>query len=319
MSRLDPVALDCLIAVVDEGGFQGAARRLGISQSAVSQRVKALEQSVGSLLVVRTRPVSLTDAGRTIVRYGRRLGAMHDDLSRELGQSSGSGRIRIALNADSLATWALDALDPLVRDGVDLEIVVDDESRTIDRLRHGDVLGCVAARAEPVLGATVRWLGAIRYQSVASPAFADRFLPHGLRARDLATTPFLVFGPHDPLQHNWVERAFRVRDPILRQRFVPSSDAYVRACVLGWGVAVIPLLQSRDHLAAGRLVVVHDRTIDVDLHWHAWPSGMNGEMAPAGAHRARSERSAAPVDLLGRIGDVLENAAKATLYRHTRR
>ena len=310
MTRLDPIALDCLIAVADEGGFQGAARRLGVSQSAVSQRIKALEHGVGSLLVVRTRPVSLTDAGRTIVRYGRRLGAMHDDLSREVGDSTRSGRIRIALNADSLATWALDALDPLVRDGVDLELVVDDESRTIDRLRHGDVLGCVAARATPVLGATVRSLGAIRYQSVASPQFAARHLPRGLRGRDLSTTPFLVFGPHDPLQHNWVERAFGVRDPILRQRFVPSSEAYVRACLLGWGVAVIPMLQGRDHLTAGRLVVVHERTIDVELYWHAWPSGTSGDASPT---------TATPVDLLGRVGDALADAARATLFHNTRR
>ena len=63
MKAVDPAALDCLAALADEGSFERAAQRLAITQSAVSQRLRALETQVGQLLVVRSRPLRLTDPG----------------------------------------------------------------------------------------------------------------------------------------------------------------------------------------------------------------------------------------------------------------
>jgi LysR family transcriptional regulator (chromosome initiation inhibitor) len=57
MSTFDPDALECLAAILEEGGFERAAQRLSITQSAVSQRLRALEAQVGTVLVVRSRPL----------------------------------------------------------------------------------------------------------------------------------------------------------------------------------------------------------------------------------------------------------------------
>lgn len=280
MNEFDPAALDCLAALADEQGFERAAQRLAITQSAVSQRLRALETQVGQPLVVRSRPLRLTEAGKVLLRFARQLQALRVDVVRELGERvAPQSRLAIAVNADSLATWVLPALDGLVqqglREGYGLELVVDDQDFTHDSLRQGAVLGCVSTVAEALQGCRVQPLGVMRYVAVASPGFLAARLQsdplHGLHAGNFADTPFLVFNRKDDSQVQWVSQAFGVRAPRLRERFVPSSEAYVRATVMGWGVGVAPEIQVRPLVEAGQLVVLRpDVGVDVALYWHQW-------------------------------------------------
>ncbi len=275
MNEFDPAALNCLAALADEQGFERAAQRLSITQSAVSQRLRALEAQVGQPLVVRSRPLRLTEAGKVLLRFARQLQALRVDVARELGERvAPQSRLAIAVNADSLATWVLPALDGLVqqglREGYGLELVVDDQDFTHDSLRQGAVLGCVSTVAEALQGCRVQPLGVMRYVALASPGFMAR-LPEGLHAGNFADTPFLVFNRKDDTQVQWVAQAFGVRAPRLRERFVPSSEAYVRAAVMGWGVGVAPEIQVRGLVEAGQLVVLRpDVGVDVALYWHQW-------------------------------------------------
>lgn len=249
MNDFDPAALDCLAALADAQGFERAAQRLSITQSAVSQRLRSLEAQVGQPLVVRSRPLRLTEAGKVLLRFARQLQALRVDVARELGERvAPQSRLAIAVNADSLATWVLPALDELVqqglREGFGLELVVDDQDFTHDSLRQGAVLGCVSTVAEALQGCRVQALGVMRYVAVASPLFLATWLRNdplrGLNAANFADTPFLVFNRKDDTQAQWVSQAFGVRAPRLRERFVPSSEAYVRAAVMGWGWASRP-------------------------------------------------------------------------------
>jgi LysR family transcriptional regulator (chromosome initiation inhibitor) len=306
MKPFDPAALDCLAALADEAGFERAAQRLSITQSAVSQRLRALESQVGQLLVVRSRPLRLTEPGKVLLRFARQLHAMRADLARELGvQPSPDERLPIAVNADSLATWVMPALDPLVHEGLALELVVDDQDFTHDWLRQGAVLGCVSTVREALRGCGVVPLGVMRYIAVASPAFIDSEWhgdPLGLDRASFSRVPFLVFNRKDGMARQWVSRAFGVRHPRLRERFVPSSEAYVRAALLGWGVGVVPEVQVRGLLEQGALVALHAQaSIAVTLFWHQWKLG------PEGA--APSPR----VAMLDRIGAALEAGARAAL------
>ena len=278
MKHLDAAGLDCLAALADEASFERAAHRLAITQSAVSQRLRTLEAQVGQPLVVRSRPLQLTEPGRTLLRYARQWQALRADAARELGAPSAAlQRLPIAVNADSLATWVLPALDPIVRDGQGLELVVDDQDFTHEWLRQGAVLGCVSTVRQALRGCRVLRLGTMRYGAVASADFVARELPRGLTSATFAEVPFLVFNRKDDMQAQWVERAFGVAAPRLRERFVPSSEAYVRAALMGWGVGVAPLLQVRDLLADGRLVAPQPQvTLAVELYWHQWLPGDAG-------------------------------------------
>ena len=307
MKDLDSAGLDCLAALADERGFERAAQRLAITQSAVSQRLRSLEAQVGQLLVVRSRPLRLTEAGKVLLRYARQLQALRSDVVRELGaRVAPHERIAIAVNADSLATWVLPALDGMVQQGLNegfgLELVVDDQDFTHDWLRQGEVLGCVSTVRQALRGCLVQPLGVMRYIAVASPAFLQAQLPGGLTAANFAQAPFLVFNRKDDSQSQWVSKAFGVRAPRLRERFVPSSEAYVRAVCMGWGVGVAPELQLRPLLASGELVALRPEiSVDVALYWHQW--------------KLVTELQAAPVRvaLLDQIGQALAVGARRAL------
>jgi LysR family transcriptional regulator (chromosome initiation inhibitor) len=301
MKDLDLAALDSLLALADGGSFEGAAQRLSITQSAVSQRLRTLEAQVGQLLVVRSRPLRLTPPGKVLLRFARQLHAMRDDVTIELGaQAASDARLPIAVNADSLATWVLPALDALVQEGVALELMVDDQDFTHDWLREGAVLGCVSTVSHALRGCRVEPLGVMRYVAVASPDFMARQLPDGLHEANFAKVPFLVFNRKDDAQTQWVSRAFNLKRPRLQERYVPSSEAYIRAAVMGWGVGVAAELALRAPLASGQLVALRpDVAVEVALYWHQWElGGMSGAL------------NQSPLSRLDRIGQALVTHAR---------
>ncbi|MCB1979737.1 MAG: LysR family transcriptional regulator ArgP [Burkholderiaceae bacterium] len=279
MSSYDPAALECLAAIVEEGGFERAAQRLNVTQSAVSQRLRALEAQVGSVLIVRSRPLRPTSAGQLLLKHTKQLRLLRADLERDLQElapsAPGGGRederISIAINADSIATWALDALQDLVHQRLPLEIIVDDQDFTQEWLRSGQVLGCVTTLKQALRGCKMVPLGAMRYVAVASPSFVQKNLPGGLTAHNFRTVPYLSFNRKDDMAVEFVARAFGLKRVALNHLFVPSSEGQMRAVAAGWAVGVLPELLVRDKLADGSLVdMVPGQVLPIQLYWHCW-------------------------------------------------
>jgi LysR family transcriptional regulator, chromosome initiation inhibitor len=282
MSTFDPDALECLAAIVEEGGFERAAQRLSITQSAVSQRLRALESQVGTVLIVRSRPLKATAAGQLLLKHTKQMRLIRADLERdlrELAPSSIGGareeeRVSIAVNADSIATWALDAVGDLVRQGVPLEIITDDQDFTHEWLREGQVLGCVTTLKQALRGCKVVPLGAMQYIAVCA-ADAGASVPfeakQGLTAHNFRGTPFIAFNRKDDMQTEFVAKAFDLKRVTLRQMFVPSSEAQLRAVLAGWGVSVVPALLAQPLIDAGRLLnIAPSHSLAVQLYWHCW-------------------------------------------------
>ena len=285
MSTFDPDALECLAAIVEEGGFERAAQRLSITQSAVSQRLRALESQVGTVLIVRSRPLRPTAAGQLLLKHTKMLRLLRADLERdlkELAPSSLGGareeeRISIAINADSIATWALQALTELAQQGLPMEIIADDQDFTHEWLREGQVLGCVTTLTQALRGCRVEALGAMEYVAVAAPAFARERLgskgtsdavltPHNFR-----DVPFVAFNRKDDMQSEFVGKAFGLKRVTLNQLFMPSSEGQVRAVLAGWGVSVVPRLLAQGLMDQGQLVNIAPlHTLPIQLYWHCW-------------------------------------------------
>ena len=279
MSTFDPAALECLAAIVEEGGFERAAQRLSITQSAVSQRLRALEAQVGTVLIVRSRPLRPTSAGNLLLKHTKQLRLLRADLERdmrELAPSSTGGareeeRISIAINADSIATWALPALDELARQGQPMEIIADDQDFTQEWLREGQVLGCVTTLKQALRGCKVVPLGAMPYIAIASADYARTHCPKGLTPHNFPELPFIAFNRKDDMQSEFVSRAFGLKRVSLNQLFVPSSEGQVRAVLAGWGASVVPELLVRGLLAEGRLVnLAPAAAVPIQLYWHCW-------------------------------------------------
>ena len=279
MSTFDPNALECLAAIVEEGGFERAAVRLSITQSAVSQRLRSLEVQVGTVLIVRSRPLRATSAGRLLLKHAMQMRLLRTELERELqdlapgatSNSADSERISIAINADSIATWALPALSRLAHQGLGLEIIADDQDFTIEWLREGQVLGCVTTLNQALRSCKMVPLGSMRYVAVAEAAYAAEHCPDGLTPHNFRSMPFIAFNRKDDLQAEFIGSAFGLKHVALSQLYVPSSEGQVRAVMAGWGVTVVPELQVRDYLHDGRLVnIAPGQTLPVDLFWHCW-------------------------------------------------
>ena len=279
MSTFDPDALECLAAIVEEGGFERAAVRLSVTQSAVSQRLRSLEVQVGAVLIVRSRPLRATSAGRLLLKHALQMRLLRADLERDLKDlapgANGSGgeqeRISIAINADSIATWALPALNGLARQGLGLEIITDDQDFTLEWLREGRVLGCVSTVKQALRSCRLVPLGAMRYVAVAAAGYAAAHCPEGLSPHNFRSVPFIAFNRKDDLQSEFVGRAFGLKRVALSQLYVPSSEGQVRAVLAGWGASVLPQLQVREQLRSGQLVdIAPGQLLPVELYWHCW-------------------------------------------------
>ena len=305
MSTFDPDALECLAAIIEEGGFERAAQRLSITQSAVSQRLRALEAQVGTVLIVRSRPLKPTQAGQLMLKHAKMMRLLRADLEKDLKElapsSTGGGReeerISVAINADSIATWALPALSALAQGGLPIEIIADDQEFTHEWLREGQVLGCVTSLGQALRGCKMEPLGTMDYVAVAAAEFAARNCPKGVNAHNFHKLPFIAFNRKDHLQHSFVEQAFGLPRVMLKQLFVPSSEGQIRAVRAGWGVSVVPELGVRDLLASGELVNVTPRhRLGVALYWHCWNLSSDVLDALSGALRGAAAQNLRQAD-----------------------
>jgi len=270
---IDYKLLEALAAVVEHGGFERAASRLGLSQSAVSQRIKLLESRIGAPVMLRASPPVATPAGQRLLNHAQQVKLLERDLKQDLpmvGAEDGPARLRIALNADSLATWWAPATaDFCSQEALLLDLLTDDQDVVLRRMRAGEVAGCVCATAEPVAGARSLSLGSMRYLAVASTAVVkDQTDLAGL----LAALPAVVFGPDDQLQHRFLMACGYAGD--FAHHLCPSSEGFVRMLSAGMGWGMVPQLQIQEQLGNGELCeIVPGQHIDVPLYWHYWRHG----------------------------------------------
>lgn len=259
-------------AIIDEGSFEGAARQLHITPSAVSQRVRAMEQRVGTVLLRRTRPVEVTEAGAAVLRAARQIARISDDLAAELGEGpAGGSLIPLVVNADSLATWFVPALARAAREtGARFEVLRADETVSTGRLRSGEVMAALTGTAEAVPGCTSTPVGVDRYRAVASPEYAERYFPEGVTAEALAVAPLVDFDRFDGFQRRFIESVTRARiDP--PRHFIPSSTEFAAAVELGMGWGMLPARQCAEGIEQGRLVVLGSRPpLEMQLYWQRW-------------------------------------------------
>jgi LysR family transcriptional regulator, chromosome initiation inhibitor len=273
---LDEALLAAVAAVAREGSFERAARVLHVTPSAVSQRVKLLEERLGAVLIVRGQPCSATEIGARICRHAELVSVLVSELRRELptlpkdSADAAQASLRIAVNADSLGTWFIQAMADFGReDAALLNLTLADEDHTAEWLRRGHVLAAVTSVGTAIQGCRIRRLGSLRYVATASPSFVRRWFDAGFSADALARAPSLLFDSNDRLQEVWARRIVR-RDLSLPVHRIPSTQAFVDAALAGVGWGMNPLALVRPQLQSGALVeLVPDTPVDVPLYWQA--------------------------------------------------
>ncbi len=300
---IDYPSMRAVALVAQTGSFEKAAAALFVTPSAVSQRVKQLEERLGVVLIVRGTPCTATEKGEWLCRHMEQVGMLETELFRQLPALAEEGAthtrvtLNVATNADSLGTWFLDAVSAFSRTSDFLvNIAVDDQDHTVEWLQRGKVLAAVTAHAKPVQGCRVTPLGILRFHATASPDFMRRFFPDGVTATSLAAAPGITFNQKDRLQNRWIKSALG-RDMSYPTHWLPSTDGFVKASLSGMGWGMNPSLLVKDHLEAGRLLeLIPGIPLDIPLYWQ-----VNRMAADRLSGLTASVVSAARAALLGEV------------------
>jgi LysR family transcriptional regulator (chromosome initiation inhibitor) len=266
--------IEALAMVAREGGFDKAARTMYITQSAVSQRVKLLEEHTGQVLLARTTPPQATSAGQKLIKHYLQVKRLEDDLKGEIDEVGDKGFTSIALgiNADSLAFWLLKAIHPfLLEERVLLDIRVNDQEQTHQLLKDGEVMGCISTIAQPMQGCRIEYIGRMNYRMMAAPEFATRWFPDGLVIEDVRRAPAIIFDRQDELHHKLLYQALEEVPAAIPTNYVPSVEKFAEFIALGLAYGMLPDQQSTPLIGTGQIFDLSpDCHVPVKLYWHCW-------------------------------------------------
>lgn len=273
--QYDYESLAVLAAVVREGSFDTAAKALSVTQSAVSQRIKSLEDKVGGLLVVRGRPCVPTKLGLQLSRHFEEISLLQFELSQQIGHlvegdESGHVAIRVGVNNDSLSTWFPAALLRASKElNVVFDIVPDDQEHTEASLVSGDVMAIITSNEKALPGCQRLSLGSMDYIAVASKGFYDGNFPDGVSLETLTGTICIAFDRKDTIQNQWMSLAFGGVAKV-NCHFVPSYDGYIACCLNGAGWGLVPSFDAWQHIESGDLVELSPgKAVTVPLSWQS--------------------------------------------------
>ena len=270
---LDYKLIEALAMVAREGGFDKAANVLHITQSAVSQRVKLLEETMGQVLITRTTPPQTTAAGQRLLKHYLQVKRLEDDLDGEIDGSANKGFTSIAagINADSLAFWFVEALFPLLfKDKVLLDIRVHDQDQTHRLLKDGEVMACISTQEQPMQGCRAEYLGRMNYRMMATPEFASEWFPGGITLEDVRRAPAIIFDRQDELHHKLLNQS--LGEPVsFPTHYVPSVEKFADFITMGLAYGMLPDQQSSPLINAGKVLDLSPNChVSVKLYWHCW-------------------------------------------------
>lgn len=273
--RLNAAQLAAFAAIVRQGSFDAAARHLHVTASAISQRLRQLEDHLGQVLVVRGTPCRATSAGQTLLRHAVQVELLESELLTQMkDDASAAGTpvcIPVAVNADSLDGWFVEAIEWVCQHGrATLDIRAEDQNHSAHLLREGEVMGAVSASDAAIQGCSAEYLGSMRYFALATPEFCTRQFNGHVDASTLNQAPMLVYNDKDTMQADFIRMLTpeRIAPPL---HFIPSTPSFVRICARGFGWGMIPQHLAQPYLDAGELVeIAPGMHVDVKLYWHRW-------------------------------------------------
>jgi LysR family transcriptional regulator, chromosome initiation inhibitor len=272
---LDREQLETFATVAEAQSFERAATLLHITRGAVSQRIKALEESLANVLLMREKPVVPTPAGVVLLRHVKALRLLESAAMQELAPSPGATArvpLAIAVNADSLATWFVDVLrELLLKRRVALEVVIDDQDHTAPRLARGEVMGCITTESKAASGFLAEPLGAMEYRCYATAAFMTEFFQAGVTPAAVLAAPAVLFNRKDSLHDTFLRRRFGFAIDRYAKHYLPSPVALLEGVKMGAGYGLVPALQARRLADSGQLVdLAPEQPVRVNLYWHHW-------------------------------------------------
>jgi len=260
MDRDDLGALAAFVAVAEERSFTRAAKRLGVSPSALSHAVRGLEERMGVRLLARTtRSVAPTDAGEQLFT---RLKPALDDVHQAVGQVSSlrdrpAGRVRLLLPRSAAMIALVPKLARLAREYPDVVLDITTDNSRVDLVAGGFDAGIEIGEFIQKDMVAVRVSADLRAAIVASPKYFASH-PRPRHPRDLLGHACINFRQGSRGVYRWEFEKGRqsltvaVDGPLV----VDDAEIHVRAAVDGVGVVWTLEHYAAPFLSAGKLVRV---------------------------------------------------------------
>jgi LysR family transcriptional regulator (chromosome initiation inhibitor) len=272
---LDRQQLETFAAVVEHQSFERAAGFLNVTRGAVSQRIRALEERLCTVLLLREKPLLPTRDGEAVLKHVKMLRLMEEGTLREVSSFPDglpAVPVSIAVNADSLATWFEPIAWQLIQEQrIALEVIADDQDHTSGLLARGGVMGCISTAPKAATGFVAERLGAMIYKCVAHPVFAHQHFSDGFQLASVLAAPAILFNRKDSLHDLFLECVFGFRVEKYTKHYFPSPVALLDAIRAGVGYGLVPLKQAKQFLVSGELIeLTAQNEVTVDLYWHHW-------------------------------------------------
>jgi LysR family transcriptional regulator, chromosome initiation inhibitor len=273
--KLDPKQLSAFQNAIDSGSLTLAAQSLNLTLAAVSLRIKALEEVLGKRLLIRGKKISATLAGKALLSHIQLAESLENEFLSAIDPGNKKPQaLRVAVNADSLASWFLPAISGTLKtQQILIQTIVDDQDHTHEWLSNGEVIGCVSTLSKPLNGCVAEPLAKMRYRCLASATFARAIKGEKRSAsiHQLLAQPAVCFNQKDGLQDAFLKQHFGLQRAAYPRHYFPAVDAFHLALLggLGWGMQAD--IQYPSDLKQGVLVdLFPGKAIDVPLYWHHW-------------------------------------------------
>ena len=274
LRTLDYKLLHALDVIVAQQSFDKAAELLNISQSAISQRIKLLEQNIAQPVLIRSQPLKTTEIGQKLLRHFRQVRQLEFDLVKDIlpDEQESVLAVSIAINADTLANWFIPALAPLLkRHPIELDLQVVDETNTQELLKRGEVFAALSTQKESFTGCKVVSIGVVEYFLCASPDFEKQYFSKGITQASLQKAPGVEFDQRDTMHSDFIEQNFGVKSGSYPCHRLRSSEAFVDMALEGVAYCLLPEFQAAPYLATGKLIeLAPDKHLPRVLYWHSW-------------------------------------------------
>lgn len=269
---LDYRGIEALYAVQEYQSFEIAAKKLHITQSAISQRIKALENHYGEPVLIRSLPYTTTQLGAHLIQHYKQVGLLEESLQKNLQATNLKTTFTIAINRDSLETWFLSLIEQTpIFTHVTLEVIADDQELTLDYLKKGLATACLSTSSKEIIGGKAVFLGNMDYQLVASPAYAKLYFSDKKQKKCLTQATAIKFDKKDVLHEKYLEKFFGLKADELHFHIIPSVRAFKKYIVLGYGYGLVPTIDIQEELKHKKLISLYpNNTWKIPLFWHYW-------------------------------------------------
>lgn len=265
---IDYEAIRALEAILEYQSFEKASKSIGITQSAITQRIQGFESFLGERLLIRKTPYKPTATGQAYLGLLRKVKILESEIE---SNSSNKPIIKIAINRDSLDLYFLDIIsDKECAEAFALEIIADNQDNTLEYLKSGQVDMCISSESKAIPKHVSTHIGDMEYCLVCSPQFHMKYFKNKTTKEILANAPLVIFDKNDKLQHNFLKENYGV-EPMSSISQMPSVQSFKIAIIGGYGYGFVPLLDIQQELKQKKVLEIFpSKKLKVPLYLHQW-------------------------------------------------